>query len=347
MGSSTTPYNPANSTNSWQQCAPTLVIIGGLALSSISTPLSAAETSYRAYEGLSHQTEQAGTNFTPAVGVSTLTGAMRSAPSNDNHLTLNPQHVLWFDGGIWISNIGTSLYIDNDQDGYFSAFSLTIDADTDYSQADVYATIDIRRSGGERETLHTTGTFSIYGNSLSGEYRVDIELVRNYPIGDYDLFINLVDANNHALVDRVGPNDISNLSRLPLESEELDNVPAPYTSGAPDHTPTINTDIRVVEHSGSSSTWLLLALGIPVIVRYLKNTKSNRKANSGGGLSSSRAAASISGHNSHYHLISGVQPFAWPDRIMRVIRRTKAHYFWNRDFIDDGKLPGSTSTLTS
>lgn len=347
MDSSTTPHPPANSKNSWQQCTSIFALVGSLALSSTSTPLSAAETSYRAYEGLTHQTEHADTGLTPPIGTSNLTDALKNASSNDNHLTLNPQHVLWLDGGIWITNIGTSLYVDNDQDGYFSAFSLTIDADTDYSQADVYATIDVQRSGGERETLHTTGTFSIYGNSLSDEYRVDIELVRNYPIGDYDLYINLVDANNHALVDSVGPNDISNLSRLPLESLELDNDPAPYTTAAPSHTPTINTDIRVVEYSGSSSIWLLLALGIPAINRRLKNTTPNRKANSEDALSSGHATSSIPGYYSHYQLISDLKPFAWPHRIMRAIRRTKAHYFWNRDFIDDGKLPGSTPTLTS
>ena len=165
------------------------------------------------------------------------------------------------------------LYVDNDQDGYFSGFSITIDADTDYSQADVYATIDLQRSEGERERLHTTGTFSIYGNSLTDEYRVDIELVRNYPIADYDLFINLVDANDHAVVDRVSAYDMSNLSGLPLESEELDDDPAPIEPATPYQQPTANNDIRVVEYSGASSIWLLLAIGMAGFYRRLKITQ--------------------------------------------------------------------------
>jgi hypothetical protein len=270
MHPSIKPDKSAGITTSWTHTLSTLAIAGGLLLSGWSTQVSSAEANYRTKEGYTHKTEQLGTSLTPPLEISSLIGTMKSSSSNDNHLAPNPEHVLWFDGGVWISNIGTSLYIDSDQDGYFSAFTLTIDADTDYSQADVYATIDIQRSGGERESLHTSGTFSIYGNSLTDEYRVDIELIRNYPIGDYDLFINLVDANDHAQVDSVGPTDISNLSRLPLESEDLDNDPAHFVPASPIHTPTINTDIRVVEHAGASSTWILLAWGILILFRRLK-----------------------------------------------------------------------------
>jgi hypothetical protein len=280
MRSSTNPNILAVLTTGRPHSMPLLAIAGGLLLASIGTQVSATETSYRIKEGHTYKEDQLGANLTPPLGINTSVGAMKSASGNDNHLTLNPEHVLWLDGGIWITDVGTLLYIDNDQDGYFSGFSLTIDADTEYSHADVYATIDIERSRGERERLHTTGTFSIYGNSLTDEYRIDIELVRNYPIGDYDLFIDLVDANNHAVVDSVGAYDFSNLSRLPLESEELDDDPAPFEPATPVHIPVINTDIRVVEYSGANSIWLLLALGIPAIVRRLKNSKSNQKQTS-------------------------------------------------------------------
>ncbi|MFT5893686.1 MAG: hypothetical protein ACI8VW_000552 [bacterium] len=266
----------ASSTNNWLRSMSVLAIAGCLLLTGVSTRTTAAETSYRSNEGHTYNAEQLGADLTPPLGINSVEGAMKNAPGNDNHLTLNAGHVLWFGGGIWVTNVGTLLYTDKDQDGYFSGFSLTIDADTDYSQADVYATIDVQRIEGERERLHTTGTFSLYGNSLTDEYRVDIELVRNYLIGDYDLFINLVDANDHTLVDRVGPNDISNLSYLPLESEEFDYEPAPFEPATPMHTPNINKDIRVVEHAGASSTWLLLAMGIPFITRRFKNARLNK-----------------------------------------------------------------------
>lgn len=243
---------------------------GFLLLVSLSTSLSAAETSYRSEEGPAHTADEIGSGLTPVLGISASNSLLKSAPENDNHLTITTNNILWYGGDIWITDIGTLLYIDDDQDGYFSGFSLTIDADTDYSHADVYATIDVRRSQGERERLHTTGSFSIYGNSLTDEYRIDIELVRNYPIGDYDLFVNLVDANDHAVLDTVGANDISNLSRLPLESEEFDNDPAPITPVTQIHSSTTNSNIRVVEHSGAGSAWLLLALGIPAIIRQAK-----------------------------------------------------------------------------
>lgn len=248
-----------------------LSALGILLLASISTPISAAETQYRSKEGHTHTADRLGADIAPALGIDTFNNLLKSTPDDGNHLTIGTDHFLWFGGNIWITDIGTLLYSDDDQDGYFSGFSLTIDADTEYSQADVYATIDVQRSQGERERLHTTDSFSIYGNSLTDEYRIDIELVRNYPIGDYDLFVNLIDANDHEVVDSVGAYDISNLYRLPLESEDFDNDPAlinPITQFPP---AAINSDIRVVEHAGAGSTWLLLVLGIPAIARRLKN----------------------------------------------------------------------------
>jgi hypothetical protein len=45
-----------------------------------------------------------------------------------------------------------------------------------------------------------------------------------------------------------------------------------------------------VEHAGASSTWLLLALGIPILFHRLKNTQSDRKINNRTGLSTTHDA---------------------------------------------------------
>ena len=265
------PTLPDSRTHS-RHSSKAVTLLAGLLWATSSAQLYAAPSNYRITEGHTHSEDNLGSDLPPSLDLAALTTLSKTTPSDDNHLTLRPEHALWFNNGIWIADIGTLLYLDDDQDGYFSGFSLNIDADTDYAHADVYAAIDIQRTEGERERLHTTGTFSIYGNSLSDEYRVDIELVRNYPIGDYDLFVSLIDANNHAVVDNLGPSELTNMSRLPLESEDYDNSPAYYEPQPPIQPSAINADIRAVEYSGANSVWLLLALGIPTLSRRRNKT---------------------------------------------------------------------------
>ena len=242
-------------------------LMGSLLILGANQPTHAAQSNYRAAEGHTQTAKQLGSGLMTMQEYSAAPALQKNASSNDNHLTGHREPVLWLHRDIWITNIGTLLYKDDDQDGYFSGFSLTIDADTEYSHADVYVAIDVQRPEGERERLHTTGTFSLYGNSIADEYRVEIELVSNYPIGDYDLFVSLIDANNDAIVDQVDAYDMSNLSRLPLESEDVDNDPTPLNPTHPVQPQQINADIRVVEYSGAGSAWLLLALGIPALLR--------------------------------------------------------------------------------
>jgi len=237
-----------------------LAISGALLLAG--AQIANAAPLYKSTEGHTHsanQLGQLGTELVPPLIPNTNDQALKRTLINDNHLTYYRDDGLFFGDDIWITAISTLLYADSDLDGYFSAFSLSVDADTHYSQADVYINIDIQRTDGLRERLHSTDSFNIYGNSLTDEYRIEIELLRNYPIGNYDLFVDLVNANNN--------------DGLPLESDDFDINPAPGVSSAPILGPTTNSDIRVVEHSGASSLWLLIAFAIPAVLRRLKKAK--------------------------------------------------------------------------
>lgn len=194
---------------------------------------------------------------------------MIGADAGSDAAHLAPRHILLFGSDFWISDIGTLLYRDADRDGYFSKFSLTIDADTHYSHAEVYAAIDMQLPQGTRERLHTTGTFNLYGNSLTDEYRIDIELIQNYPIGHYDLFVNLVDAYDHSVLDTVDASEFSNLAGLPLESEDTDHQPeTSHPVNPAPTTPNHNTNIRVTEYSGALNYWVLFALTLSIFMRY-------------------------------------------------------------------------------
>lgn len=167
-------------------------------------------------------------------------------------------HPLWHSHGTWVTDIGTLLYNDWDRDGYYTGISLSIDADSEYQHQTVFAVIDITLADGTREHLFTTQAFDLYHHSIGDRYQANIELVRNYPAGHYDLIIDLVDAHDYRILDTVDAFLFRNLSQLPLESENLDVVidTSPTVTPQPP-----NDDIRVEEYTGSTGWWtLFLAL---------------------------------------------------------------------------------------
>lgn len=193
--------------------------------------------------------------------------------AQESRLSNNERHHgTSFDVDTWIIGIGTLFYRDNDEDGYFSGISLSIDADTDYEQTEIYASIDAQPTFGARERLLTSANFTIYANQLSDEYRIDIDLLTNYQTNNYDLYIKLHDAYDHRVLDSVSAGEFSNLYRLPLESQDRD---LPYVNEheidpAYHHTPPsapVDTDVRVVEFAGSSGIFLIMAIMSIVAMR--------------------------------------------------------------------------------
>lgn len=174
----------------------------------------------------------------------------------------------------WVADIGTLLTRDLDDDGYYTGFSLSIDVDTHRAHQDVYLSLYTRDSSGSVSPLHRTGHFAIYGDALSDEYQIDIDLVTSYPADAYDLLIDVHDAWDDRILDTVADNQFSNLGRLPLESEDLDIAPNP-----PILQPVIPTNddgqaptgsIRVVEHAGSASLWWLAGLSLLIVRRWAR-----------------------------------------------------------------------------
>jgi hypothetical protein len=200
----------------------------------------------------------------PYTGKMMLTGcallSLASAPAHSQ----DSYPLTWYVQDTWITDVGTLLYGDEDNDGYYTGLSLSLDADTRYTDIDVYTTIDLQRIPGTRERLHTSGLFTLSGDSLNDEYRIDIDLLRNYPIGSYDLYIDLYDAHDHRMLDGIDASHFSNLAALPLESEDFDSIA--YLGSHPDihpvrEPPVRSDDIRVQEYAGSAGwiTTLILA----------------------------------------------------------------------------------------
>jgi len=179
------------------------------------------------------------------------------------------QTVLYLNERAWLNDIGTLLYGDDDGDSYFSGLSLSIDADSSYSSFDVYAVINISGSldGSTSlltEQLHTTLPFTVYGRSATDEYRVDIDLVRNYTPGTYDLQVLLVDARNDRVLDVVDAFDFRNLNALPLESSDNQSFSPPIQT-IPEHVP--NDDIFVTEYAGGTGAAFIALLIMGLVAR--------------------------------------------------------------------------------
>lgn len=166
----------------------------------------------------------------------------------------------------WFYSADVVLFGDQDFDGYYSGIDVLFDADTIYSEADVYAVLYLSFEGGNWEEYAVTETFTIFGATSGDDYSVVTDLVSGYPTGSYDLLIELFDAYNDDFLAFIGPDDTSELGFLPLEDIGRDTPPA--------------TTVVITEESGGGATglWTLLALSGLALSSVLLRTRSSRRA---------------------------------------------------------------------
>lgn len=148
----------------------------------------------------------------------------------------------------WFYLVDVELYADDDRDGYFSGIDLLFDVDTYYSVADVYAVAYLSFEGGPWEEYAVTEDFTIFGSSGTDDYVIVTDLVSGYPTGDYDVLVEIFDADTNDFLAFMGPEDTSELAFLPLEDMERD---APFGG---------DTRVTVNHGGGGSIDLLLLAL---------------------------------------------------------------------------------------
>lgn len=168
------------------------------------------------YAGL----RQSGPRVRPSVsaktGASTGTGAGRAESSA-------------FD--FWVYEADVILFADDDRDGYYYGIDLLIDADTIYSEADVYAVVYLSLDGGPWNEYAATEDFTLFGASGDDAYVLVTELMSGYPRGSYDLLIELFDAWDGAFLASLGPDETSELAFLPLEDFDRDTPQVTISHG--------------------------------------------------------------------------------------------------------------------
>lgn len=122
----------------------------------------------------------------------------------------------------WIFDADVIVFGDDDNDGYFFGIDLEFDADTVYSSAVVYAALYLSLEGGPWNEYAVTEDFLIEGAVGRDAYGVVTELQSGYPAGDYDLLIELYDADTGEFLTDFGPESSSSLALLPLEDFNRD-----------------------------------------------------------------------------------------------------------------------------
>ena len=114
----------------------------------------------------------------------------------------------------------SSLDYDQDYDGYYSEFTVGFDVDFSEGYADVYAEMYLSRDGGPWVYFNTTDVFTIYNNDSDDYYSVSTRLNYNFPTGNYDVLIDIIEAGQSGIVATAGPLEFDGLYALPIEDSE-------------------------------------------------------------------------------------------------------------------------------
>ena len=183
--------------------------------------------------------------------------ASQESATNDAGTT-SPKIAQAVANDFWIFDADVVLFGDDDADGYFFGIDLLFDADTIYSSAPVYAVLYLSLDGGPWNEYAATEDFLVEGANADDEYVVVTELQSGYPTGDYDLLIELFDADTGEFLTDFGPEGSASLSLLPLEDFNRD-------------APVFDTPVTVTRVSGggggSVAVWWLAVLTLVTVMR--------------------------------------------------------------------------------
>lgn len=158
--------------------------------------------------------------------------------------------------GVSLYDASTELLGDFNDNGFYHRFSVSIDADTFYETAYVYARLYLSFEGGPWNYYASSDNYHIYGDSDQDSFVIETELADGFPPGYYDVRIELYDADFDSWLLSYGPYDDASLSALPLEDSYYDDQ-------YPVALYPVESQIVVATRGGSASAWLLF---LPIII---------------------------------------------------------------------------------
>ncbi len=126
-------------------------------------------------------------------------------------------------GRVDVSTVSVVLHHDNDLDGYYQAFDLRLDVDTDGAVEWIYLKVYVSYEGGPWNLLHRSGEYPVGSHRFGNEIELTTFLDSGYPTGFYDFRIELFDADGGRWLRSLGPYDHSSLATLALEDGRRDD----------------------------------------------------------------------------------------------------------------------------
>lgn len=156
----------------------------------------------------------------------------------------------------WIFDSWATLSNDLDYDGYYSTVTVEFDADTIYNRAYVYAIIYLGVND-VFDSVHVTSVFAIDSDSSNDSFIVESELLSGFPSNEYEIMIELYDADTDQFVAFSDGLDDADLAIVPLESTNYEILPEP-------------TVVIVEEHGGSLGIFAMIALAFASIRRAIR-----------------------------------------------------------------------------
>lgn len=145
----------------------------------------------------------------------------RSETASTEKLQTKASYSSRFDFSIY--NVTTELLSDLDYDGFYHHFSITIDADTVFNNAYVYAKLYLSYEGGPWNYYASSASYPIYADSSFDSFVINTVLEDGYDAGYYDIRIDLFDAEFNTRVVSYGPYDNYSINALPLEDSFNDD----------------------------------------------------------------------------------------------------------------------------
>lgn len=132
--------------------------------------------------------------------------------------------------GYSIADVFTDLIADNDGDGFYSRFQITIDPDADFDSRLVYAEVWVRARGGDWIKEFVTEDWRVDTSGFADEYVIDADWVNGYPTSYYDVQVDLFDSASGRLIASAG-SDRDDFAQIPLEDRSRDIRPSSPTPG--------------------------------------------------------------------------------------------------------------------
>ena len=161
---------------------------------------------------------------------------------------------------VTIYDASTELISDFNGDGFYHRFSVSIDADTVYDTSYIYARLYLSFEGGPWNHYATSDNYHIHGDSELDIFVIETELADGFPVGYYDVRIELYDADIDEWLLSYGPYDDASLSSLPLEDSYYDDQMSVISYP-------VETQVVVAGHGGSMSWGLIL---LPAVIRFFR-----------------------------------------------------------------------------